>query len=63
MPSATSLAPAREHRILEETRCEIWKYYQRLKAYRLQPTLQRRSRLERDVDRLFLRRTGFLELT
>ena len=53
---------AREHRILEETRRAIWKYYQRLKAYRLQPTLQRRSRLERDFDRLFLRRTGFLEL-
>jgi hypothetical protein len=53
---------AREHRVLEETRGEIWKYYQRLKAYRLDPTPQRRGRLERDFDRLFLQQTGFVEL-
>jgi hypothetical protein len=40
----------------------IWKYYQRLKAYRESPTPQRRGRLERDFDRLFLHKTGWPEL-
>ena len=43
-------------------RDEIWKYYQRLKAYRESPTSRRRSLLERDFDRLFLQRTGWGEL-
>lgn len=40
----------------------IWNYYQRLKAYRDTPTPQRRGRLERDFDRLFLQATGWSEL-
>jgi hypothetical protein len=40
----------------------IWKYYQRLKAYRESPTPQRRGRLENDFDRLFLKKTGWSEL-
>jgi hypothetical protein len=40
----------------------IWKYYQRLKAYRESPTPQRRGRLENDFDRLFLKETGWSEL-
>jgi len=43
-------------------RDEIWTYYQRLKAYRLVPTPQKKSRLERDFDALFLQRTGFVAL-
>src|SRR3954454_771369 len=40
----------------------IWKYYQRLKAYRESPTPPRRGRLENDYDRLFLKETGWSEL-
>lgn len=53
---------ARQHQILEDVRTAIWKYYQRLKAYRLNPTPQWRGRLERDFDILFLQPTGFVEL-
>lgn len=46
----------------EAARDAIWKYYQRLKAYRESPTSQRRGRLEKDFDRLFLKQTGWPEL-
>ena len=46
----------------EATRDAIWSYYQRLKAYRESPTPQRRGRLERDFDRLFLKNTAWPEL-
>jgi hypothetical protein len=46
----------------ETVRDAIWNYYQRLKAYRESPTPQRRWRLERDFDRLFLQATGWSEL-
>ena len=46
----------------EATRDAIWKYYQRLKAYRESPTPQRRGRLQNDFDRLFLKNTGWPEL-
>lgn len=46
----------------EAVRDAIWSYYQRLKAYRESPTPQRRGRLERDFDRLFLKNTGWSEL-
>ena len=46
----------------EAVRDAIWKYYQRLKAYRESPTPQRRGRLENDFDRLFLKKTGWSEL-
>lgn len=53
---------AHQHRILEGVRSDIWNYYQRLKTYRVSPTPQKKWRLERDFDRLFLQRTGFVEL-
>jgi hypothetical protein len=53
---------AAQHDALERVRDEIWNYYQRLKAYRDAPTPQKKGRLERDFDRLFLQRTGFVEL-
>jgi hypothetical protein len=46
----------------EAVRDAIWKYYQRLKAYRKSPTPQWRARLENDFDRLFLKHTGWPEL-
>ena len=46
----------------EAVRDAIWSYYQRLKAYRESPTPQRRGRLEKDFDRLFLKQTGWSEL-
>ena len=46
----------------EAVRDQIWKYYQRLKAYRESPTPQWRGRLEQDFDRLFQQHTGWSEL-
>jgi hypothetical protein len=52
----------REQKAYERTRDAIWKYYQRLKAYRESPTAAKKARLERDFDRLFLARTGYSDL-
>jgi len=52
----------RERKAHDRVRDEIWQYYQRLKAYRDAPTARRKTRLERDFDRLFLQRTGYPEL-
>jgi hypothetical protein len=52
----------REQKAYDRTRDAIWKYYQRLKAYRASPTPQKKTHLEQDFDRLFLRRTGYAEL-
>ena len=52
----------REQRAYDRTRDAIWHYYQRLKAYREQPTPRKRQHLERSFDRLFLSRTGWEEL-
>jgi hypothetical protein len=51
-----------QHDALERVRDQIWRYYQRLKAYRLAPTPQKKGRLEHDFDAIFLQRTGFVEL-
>ena len=51
-----------ERAAYDEVRDAIWKYYQRLKAYRESPSPQRRGRLEKDFDRLFLQTTGWEEL-
>jgi len=40
----------------------VWKYYQRLRAYRQSPTPRRKAALERDFKRLFRQRTGFADL-
>jgi hypothetical protein len=52
----------REQAAIEGVRDAVWKYYQRLRAYRQSPTPQRKTALERDFDRLFRRRTGFADL-
>ncbi|MEZ6130759.1 MAG: transposase [Planctomycetaceae bacterium] len=57
----TRLVPetTRQQRALDQTRDDIWKYYQRLKRYQKSPTPQARSRLEQDFDRLFRQKTGW----
>jgi hypothetical protein len=52
----------REQEALDNVRDAVWKYYQRLRAYRESPTPQRKAALRRDFDRLFRRRTGFADL-
>ena len=52
----------REQEAVDGVRDAVWKYYQRLRAYRQSPTPQRKAALERDFDRLFRRRTGFADL-
>jgi hypothetical protein len=52
----------REQEAVDGVRDAVWKYYQRLQAYREAPTLRRKTALERDFDRLFRRRTGFADL-
>jgi hypothetical protein len=52
----------REQEAVDNVRDAVWKYYQRLRAYREAPTPQRKAALERDFDRLFRRRTGFADL-
>ena len=52
----------REQEAIDGVRDAVWKYYQRLRAYRESPTPQRKAALERDFDRLFRRRTGFADL-
>jgi hypothetical protein len=52
----------REREAIDGVRDAVWKYYQRLRAYRQSPTPRRKAGLQRDFDRLFLRRTGFADL-
>jgi hypothetical protein len=52
----------REQEAIDGVRDAVWKYYQRLRAYRESPSLRRKAALERDFDRLFRRRTGFADL-
>lgn len=51
-----------ERAAYDDVRDAIWKYYQRLKAYRESPSPQRRGRLEKDFDRLFQQTTDWDEL-
>ncbi len=62
--SIRKLLPLRpwEQAAVDDVRDAVWKYYQRLRAYREAPTPQRKAALERDFDRLFRRRTGFADL-
>ncbi len=53
---------AREQKAYDRSRDAIWKYYQRLKAYRESPTARKKARLERDFDRLLSQRTGYTDL-
>jgi len=52
----------REKEAVDGVRDAVWKYYQRLRAYREAPAPQRKAALERDFERLFRRRTGFADL-
>jgi hypothetical protein len=52
----------REEKAIDDVRDAVWKYYQRLRAYRETPTPRRKAALERDFDRLFRQRTGFTDL-
>jgi hypothetical protein len=52
----------REQEAIDNVRDAVWKYYQRLRAYRETPTPRRKAALEQDFDRLFTRRTGFADL-
>lgn len=52
----------REQEAIDRVRDAVWKYYQRLRVYRQSPTPRRRAGLERDFDRLFTRRTGYVDL-
>jgi hypothetical protein len=52
----------REQEAMDNVRGAVWKYYQRLRAYRESPTPRRKAALERDFERLFRRRTGFADL-
>ena len=52
----------REQEATDRVRHDLWKYYQRLRAYRESPTPQRKVGLQRDFQRLFTRRTGFVDL-
>jgi len=52
----------REQEAVDGVRDAVWKYYQRLRAYREAPTPRRKAALERDFERLFRRRTGFTDL-
>jgi hypothetical protein len=52
----------REQEAIDGIRDAVWKYYQRLRTYRESPTPRRKAALERDFDRLFQRRTGFVDL-
>jgi len=52
----------REQEAIDGVRDGVWKYYQRLRTYRQSPTPRRKAGLQRDFDRLFLRRTGFADL-
>jgi Transposase IS66 family len=52
----------REQEATDHIRDDLWKYYQRLRAYRESPTPRRKAGLELDFDSLFTRRTGFVDL-
>jgi len=52
----------REQAAIDGVRDAVWRYYQRLRAYREAPTPRRKVALEQDFDRLFRQRTGFADL-
>jgi hypothetical protein len=52
------LTPQQE-RAVESVRDQIWKFYERLKAYRAAPSEKQRARLAAEFDRLFQQRTGY----
>jgi hypothetical protein len=49
----------KQKQAVENVRDQIWKYYERLKAYRAAPDETQRARLAAQFDRLFQQRTGY----
>ena len=49
-------------RAVEKVRDQIWKFYERLQAYRAAPQESKRTRLAAQFDRLFQQRTGYQAL-
>lgn len=50
---------SKHRQAVERVRDQIWKFYERLKAYRVAPTQAESQRLAADFDRLVLARTGY----
>jgi hypothetical protein len=50
---------SKQQQAVERVRDQIWKFYERLKAYRVAPTETESQRLAADFDRLVLARTGY----
>lgn len=53
---------ARQRKAYDTTRDAIWRYYQRLKRYRENPSRRAKARLAKDFNRLFLAKSGWTEL-
>lgn len=51
-----------QRRLVDAQRCLVWWYYADLKAYKAEPTPERRSALRQRFERIFGRVTGFAEL-
>ena len=49
----------KQKQAVEKVRDQIWKFYERLKAYRAEPSETQRTRLAAQFDRLFQQRTGY----
>ena len=52
----------RQKRAYDDARDALWSYYQRLKAYRTNPTAAECTRLEADFDAVFLKQWGWTEV-
>ena len=52
----------RQKRAYDDARDALWSYYQRLKAYRENPTAAECTRLEADFDAVFLKQWGWTEV-
>ena len=53
---------SQQKRAYDTARDDIWRYYQRLKKYRDNPTERARQRLESDFDAVFLKQSRWPEL-
>jgi len=47
---------------LSEARTGIWEYYDKLRDYKDEPTAEKKRKLSKEFDELFLRRTGYDDL-
>jgi hypothetical protein len=53
---------AKQQQAVDSVRDQIWKFYERLKAYRAAPSAAERTRLDADFGRIFQQRTGYVAL-